>query len=118
MIQPPSICFKSVVYSMALMGVMVNHREQWNITYLRDLKEKFLQQEYPSDMINEQFGKALSVDRMDLLFKTKDKKKKKTIIAPLVITFNPGNPKFNEGIREEWDILNEDPKLKVIFPCR
>ena len=66
-------------------------------------------------MINEQFGKALSVDRMDLLFKTKDKKK--TIIAPLVITFNPGNPKFNQWIRDELDILHEDPKLKKIFPA-
>ena len=59
---------------MALMGIMVNSNHEWNQGYLRDLREKFLQQEYPMELINEQFGKALSVDRLDLLFRTKQNK--------------------------------------------
>jgi hypothetical protein len=43
----PQHVFKSVVYSMALMGIMVNSTHKWNQGYLRDLREKFLQQEYP-----------------------------------------------------------------------
>ena len=111
----PQHVFKSVVYSMALMGIMVNSRQDWNVTYLRDLREKFLEQEYPMQLINEQFSRALAVDRLDLLFTSKEKKKKK-IIAPLIITFNPGNPQFSEWIREDIKILHEDENLKKVFP--
>jgi hypothetical protein len=51
---------------MALMDIMVNSNHEWNQGYLRDLREKFLQQEYPMELINEQLVKALSVDRLDL----------------------------------------------------
>ena len=96
----PQHVFKSVVYSMALLGNMVNSREDWNVEYLQDLREKFLQQEYPSQLINEQFRKALSINRMDLLFQSQtNKKKKRIVIAPLVITFNPGNPNFKDWIK-------------------
>ena len=109
--------FKSVVYSMALLGHMVKSREEWNISYLQDLREKFLQQEYPLQLINEQFTKALSVDRMDLLLgNTNNKKKKRKIVAPLVITYNPGNPKFIDWIKSEISILHEDQNLKKLFP--
>ena len=82
---------------MALLGKLVNSREEWNTIYLHELGEKFLQQEYPLTLINEQFSRALSVDRADLLFRTPDQKKKKKVIAPLVITYNPGNPKLKTG---------------------
>ena len=102
---------------MALLGHMVNSREEWNISYLQDLREKFLQQEYPLQLINEQFTKALSVDRMDLLLgNTNNKKKKRKIVAPLVITYNPGNPKFIDWIKSEISILHEDQNLKKLFP--
>ena len=111
----PQHVFKSVVYSMALMGIMVNSNHEWNQGYLRDLREKFLQQEYPMELINEQFGKALSVDRLDLLFRTKQNKKR-TVIAPLVITYNPGNPKFKHWIISEIGVIHEDDTLKKVFP--
>ena len=101
---------------MALLGKLVNSREEWNICYLRDLREKFLQQEYPLSLINEQFSRALSVDRADLLFRSADQKKTKKVIAPLVITYNPGNPFFKSWIKEEIKILHEDIKLKKLFP--
>ena len=68
-------------------------------------------------MVNEQFSRALSVNRADLLFRTPDQKKSKKVIAPLVITFNPGNPRFKSWIREEIEILHEDVQLKKIFPA-
>ena len=73
----PEHVFKSVVYSMALLGKLVNSREEWNFSYLRELREKFLQQEYPLSLVNEQFSRALSVNRADLLFRTPDQKKSK-----------------------------------------
>jgi hypothetical protein len=51
---------------------------------------------------------------MDLLFRTKEQKKR-NVIAPLVITFNPGNPKFKNWIKIEISVLHEDPKLKKVF---
>ena len=102
---------------MALLGKLVNSRDEWNVHYWRELREKFLQQEHPSTLINEQFSRALSVNRADLLFRTPDQKKRKQIIAPLVITYNPGNPKFKSWIREEIKLLHEDSKLRKLFPA-
>ena len=50
----PRHVFLAVVYGMALQGLMVNSRLEWNIEYLVALREKFLQQEYPLEMINSQ----------------------------------------------------------------
>ena len=63
----PEHTFKGVVYGMALQGLMINSRKEWNLEYLLGLREKFLQQEYPVDLINQQFTRALAVDRADLL---------------------------------------------------
>ena len=47
----PSHVFKVIVYGMALQGLLVYSREEWNLEYLHKLREKFLQQEYPLKMI-------------------------------------------------------------------
>ena len=38
------------------------------------------------------------------------------VVAPLVITFNPGNPPFYKWIQENMSILHEDPKVKKAIP--
>ena len=43
---PPHV-FKSIVYSQALQGIIVNSKDEWNIEYLQELKKKFLDQGYP-----------------------------------------------------------------------
>ena len=73
----PQHTFKSIVYSQALQGIMINSREDWNIEYLRELREKFLIQDYPLSMINEQFKRAMQIDRKDLLLCQDNKKRKK-----------------------------------------
>ena len=47
----PQHTFRSIVYSQALQGIMVNSREDWNLKYLRELRQKFLDQEYPIKII-------------------------------------------------------------------
>ena len=111
----PEHTFRSIGYSQALQGIMINSREEWNIEYLRELREKFLQQDYPLNLINEEYTKALQISRMDLLFNDSRKKKRK-VISPLIITFNPGNPPIKRWIQEEIKVLHEDPTLKKIFP--
>ena len=107
------MCLK--VYSQALQGVMVNSRLEWNIEYLSELREKFLDQGYPLKLINGEFRRALEIDRLDLLF-NKNRKVKKTIISPLIITYNPTNPNFRNWINEEIYLLHGDKKSKEIFP--
>ena len=60
---------------------MVNSRGEWNLEYLSELRGKFLDQGYPINLINQEFTRALEVDRLDLLFNN-SKKKKRTVIAP------------------------------------
>ena len=93
----PQHTFKSIVYSQALQGIMINSREEWNIDYLTELRNKFLEQGYPLKLINGEFKRALEVDRKDLLLSSSQKKnKKKNVIAPLIITYSPANPNFRK----------------------
>jgi len=80
--------------------------------YLKELRNKFLDQGYPISMINCEFRRALEVDRKDLIFST-NKQKKRTVIAPLIVTFSPGNPNFRKWISEEISTLHEEPKLRT-----
>ena len=114
----PQHVFLAVVYGMALQGLMVNSRQDWNLEYLVDLREKFLQQEYPWAVINSQFKRALEVDRLDLIFGNPAlrKNKKKKVVAPLILTYNPSNPPVKTWIKEGMEILHKDPKLKKVFP--
>ena len=75
---------------------MINSRDEWNIEHLRELRVKFLDQGYPKKLINDEFKRALEVDRNDLLFNTERKKKKRTVNAPLIIAFSPGNPNLKK----------------------
>ena len=111
----PNHTFRSIVYSQALQGVMINSRKEWNLEYLQELREKFLDQGYPLKLVNEEYARALQVDRLDLLFGQK-KTRKRQIIAPLVITYSPANPPFRKWIQEELHILHSDSKLKKILP--
>ena len=74
--------FKAVVYGMALQGIMVNSRMEWNCEYLSDLREKFRQQEYPLQLINDQFRRALTVNRDDLLLRNPFMRKKRKVVVP------------------------------------
>ena len=57
---------------MALQGIMVNSLMEYNCEYLRDLREKFRQQEYPLKLINDQFKRALKVNRADLFLRNNE----------------------------------------------
>ena len=112
----PQHTFKSIVYSQALQGIMINSREEWNIEYLVELRNKFLEQGYPLKLINGEFKRALEIDRQDLLFSTVKKKQKKNVVAPLIITYSPANPNFRKWISDEISVLHEDPKLRKTLP--
>jgi hypothetical protein len=80
-------------------------------------REKLRQQEYPLKLINDQFRRALTVNRDDLLLRTPStRKKRKMVIAPLVVTFNPGNPPCKTWKKDNIEYLHIDPEMKSLFP--
>ena len=51
------------------------------------------------------------MDRLDLIFGNPAlrKKNKKKVVAPLILTYNPGNPPVKSWIKEGMEILHKDP---------
>ena len=108
----PEHAFKAVVYGMAVQGILIN-RTEWNLEYLVEIRETFLQQGYPLDLINRQFARGLTVELSDLIFsKSSNKKQKKYIIATLIVTQSPANPSYRKWIQDEIHILHKDPEMK------
>jgi hypothetical protein len=71
---------------------------------------------YPLKLINGEYKRALDIDRKDLIFSSSTKKKKKHVVAQLIITFSPAKPNVRRWIFEELPTLHEDPKLKKVLP--
>ena len=88
----PQHTFRSIVYSQALQGIMVNSRGEWNLEYLSELRGKFLDQGYPISLINQEFNRALEVDRLDLLFNKQNKEKEDSDCHPSLHLL-PSQPK-------------------------
>ena len=65
----------------------VNSRNEWNLEYLLELF---------SDPAN--------------------RKNKRIIVAPRIVTFSPANPPYKRWISEEISILHKDEKMKKTFP--
>jgi hypothetical protein len=60
---------------------MINSRHEWNIDYLRELREKFLEQDYPLRMINKEYSKALQISRK-VYFLIKIERRKEQLLPP------------------------------------
>ena len=91
-------------------------KKEWATEYLVNLRDKFLAQEYPENLVKEQFLRALEVDRKDLLFRQNLPKKKKKVLCPLVTTYNSSNPPFATWIKEELEVLHQSPKMAELLP--
>ena len=63
--------------------------------------------------MDDQFHKASTIPRSDLL-RTRARSKKK--LFPFVTTFNPNLPDVGRIIRKHRVILESSPKLKELFP--
>ena len=101
--------FPAIVYSQALTAFKICSRDDWRDIHFENLRDKFLQQNYPEDMINVQFEKVLKLNRSDLIFKRNKKnkeKKKDRFSSPVILTFHPQNPPVQKWIKEELGILH------------
>ena len=89
---------------------------KWTLEFLEVLREKFLMQEYPADLINQQFERVLQLDRSELLLVDRNNRRKRKIICPLVVTYHPSNPPFRQWIQGAMGILHESEKMKKLVP--
>ena len=91
----------------------------WRNIHFENLREKFINQAYPEQIISAQFEKVLQLNRSDLIFKknrkTNDGKKKK-FTAPLIITYHPQNPPVQKWIKEEMNTLHLSKQCREILP--
>ena len=72
-----------------------------------------MNQGYPSKLVDDQFRKASTIPRSDLL-RTRARSKRK--LFPFVTTFNPNLPDVGRIMRKHRVILESNPKLKELFP--
>ena len=61
------------MYSQALLGKTVCSYEEWCERYMQQLRVKFLQQEYPAALVDEQFEKVRKLDRETLIYRIRIK---------------------------------------------
>ena len=67
---------------------------------MSQLKVKFLERNYPDNVIDEQIKKAESKNRRELIFKQRKQKTQNDKKARLIFTNNQANPPIHQWIRE------------------
>jgi hypothetical protein len=121
---PPQV-FKGIVYGQALNIKMICSKEEFVHENLDKLKLKLLERDYPSELIKEEFARALTLERADLL-------KPKVYphggaLTPLgagrrkfkptfILTYHPSGPNLRKWLREAFPIIKSDKKLNEIYP--
>ena len=68
---PRHVC-KAIVFNQALLPKMVCSYPEWADRYLEKLRPKFLEQEYPAELIDKEFERAKKLDRKNLIQKKTD----------------------------------------------
>ena len=112
-------CHSPNVYSQARTAFKICSKQEWREIHLENLKDKFLQQNYPEDLIQAQFEKVLKLNRSDLIFKrnkTTGVKKRDRYTAPVVRTYHPQNPPVQKWIQEDLGILHLSRQCREIIP--
>ena len=110
----PFHCKVAIVYSQALRIHTICSDPVDRQFFLDKLRSKFLKCNYPSEVIQQQFQRATSVNRSDLVWKVKMKEKRKFGI-PFVQTYNRYGPPWKKWFNKYKYILELDPKFRKII---
>ena len=112
----PRHVFKGIVYSQSLRILMICSRPKWRDRALANLRQKFLNQDYPTQMIDFQFQRVLLLNRADLIFRvSNNKKKNKKFKCCMVMTHHNYNPPMAQWIQEELPILHLSKNVNNYF---
>ena len=109
----PQHCKDSIVYSQALRVVERCSQPDSAVPHLETLREKFIDRNYPSVLVESQIGKAKSKDRKSIIFQQRKKKNEGDDRIRLIFTHNAQNPPIHKWLRTSKKCLNT-PKGKEL----
>ena len=101
----PTHCKNSIVYCQALRVVERCSEPGSAEPHLAKLREKFIERNYPLDLIQNQFDRAKSKDRRNLIFQKRKEAAHKDQKVRLIFTHNKGNPPLHKWIKESKKFL-------------
>jgi hypothetical protein len=110
----PQHCKNGIIYSQALRTIERCSRIEDQTLHMENLKEKFVQRNYPTELIEKHFEKAKSRGRKDLIFQSRKKSTKNYRKCRLIFTYNEANPPLHKWIREGQKLLVRNEKAKNI----
>ena len=110
----PSHCKEAIPYSQALRVVERCTNPADRDEHLSILSEKFLDRNYPEDLIKKQFEKAKLKDRKGLIFQSRKDKSKRDRKVRLMFTHTKSNPPIHSWIRQSKKLLVRNDLAKEI----
>ena len=110
----PRHVFKAIPFGVALRLRRNCSKDDFLSNRCKEYKSYLVNQGYPVKLVDNQFLKALTIPRKDLLKQKLVRASKK--IFPFVMTFNPMLPNLNYIIKKHLHFLESNPELKELFP--
>ena len=111
----PSLCKRAIPYGVALRIKRNCSTDDFLQTSCVEYKWYLKSQNYPADLVDKQFDKALKIPRSELLSK---KVKTKNKVFPLVLDYNPILPDIQNIIKKHFHLLRSSPQIAEIFPAK
>ena len=111
----PVHCKRAVPFGIALRIKRNCSTDDFLQNRCKEYKAYLKSQNYPAELVDKQFDKALSIPRAELL-RRKVKPAKKKI--PLVLDYNPILRDIQKVIKKHFYLLQPSPEVKEIFPSK
>lgn len=111
----PSHCKRAVPFGVALRIKPNCSTDDFLQNRCKEYKGYLKSQNYPAELVDKQFDKALSIPRAELLRKKVKPAKK---VFPLVLDYNPILPDIQKVIKKHFYLLQSSPEVKEIFPSK
>ena len=107
---------ESVIYSQALRYNMIISNDSILQDELYNLTRTLLARHYPLKTINDNIQKALQFTQTELIRKTRSKETPTEPPIPFITKYTEGGQRTRKIIRENWNIITNDPYTNNIFP--
>ena len=107
---------ESIIYSQAIRYCTIISDDRNLDLELQTLAKTLLARNYPLEMIQKNFSKALSHTRETLLIYRPDEESPE--VTPLITPFTPVGSLVSRIVNQHWHIIEEDAHLHRIWPNR
>ena len=106
----PEPCKNAIIYCQALRIVERCSLPELAVPHLEQLKSKFLERNYPENIVDMQIEKAKGKDRKQLSYQGRKGRKKNDKKVRLIFTNNEANPPIHKWLDGEKVKILEDNK--------